>query len=177
MLVRVADHPSHPGQGSYFFRSPLGIATGDHNLAVGIGTSDAADCSSGVLIGSRGDSAGIQYDHVGFRSGVDSMQTSLRKLPLDGGAIRLRGTATKILHIEARHGEIISIQIGKTRQSPMQIGARSFRQMDYADAAGGAVLRCWKHSRQYTGRPCVGLNGTVVSRWQPEQTALVSTRW
>lgn len=37
------------------------------------------------------------------------------------------------------------------------------------------VRRCWKHSRQKTGRPCVGLNGTVVSRWHPEQIALVST--
>src|SRR5579863_7726861 len=36
--------------------------------------------------------------------------------------------------------------------------------------------RCWKHSRQYTGRPCVGLKGTVVSFPHCEQTVLVSTR-
>ena len=47
---------------------------------------------------------------------------------------------------------------------------------------GAAILcgpidrRCWKHSRQYTGRPCVGLNGTVVSFPHCEQTVLVSTR-
>src|SRR5271168_5370345 len=41
---------------------------------------------------------------------------------------------------------------------------------------GPAVRRCWKHSRQYTGRPCVGLNGTVVSLPHCEQTVLVSTR-
>src|SRR5436309_744558 len=39
--------------------------------------------------------------------------------------------------------------------------------------AGYDVIREAKN----TGRPCVGLNGTVVSRWQPEQTALVSTLW
>src|SRR6185437_1937245 len=39
------------------------------------------------------------------------------------------------------------------------------------------VRRCWKHSRQYTGRPCVGLKGTVVSLPHWEQTVLVSTRW
>jgi hypothetical protein len=33
----------------------------------------------------------------------------------------------------------------------------------------------WKHSRQNTGRPCVGLKGTVVSFSQPEQIARVST--
>ncbi len=35
--------------------------------------------------------------------------------------------------------------------------------------------RCWKHSRQKTGRPCVGLNGTVVSLPHCEQTVRVST--
>src|SRR5688572_8402791 len=37
-------------------------------------------------------------------------------------------------------------------------------------------LRCWKHSLQKTGRPCVGLNGTVVSLPHAEQVACVSTR-
>jgi len=41
---------------------------------------------------------------------------------------------------------------------------------------GPADRRCWKHSRQYTGRPCVGLNGTVVSFPHCEHTVLVSTR-
>ena len=37
-------------------------------------------------------------------------------------------------------------------------------------------LRDWKHSRQNTGRPCVGLNGTVVSLPHAEQLVVVSTR-
>src|SRR6266403_4503179 len=36
--------------------------------------------------------------------------------------------------------------------------------------------RCWKHSRQNTGRPCVGRNGTVVSFPHCEQPVLVSER-
>src|SRR5829696_5756821 len=39
-----------------------------------------------------------------------------------------------------------------------------------------ANLRDWKHSRQNTGRPWVGRNGTVVSLPQAEQLVLVSTR-
>src|SRR4029079_14181578 len=39
-----------------------------------------------------------------------------------------------------------------------------------------ANLRDWKHSRQKTGRPCVGRNGTVVSLPQAEQLVVVSTR-
>ncbi len=42
---------------------------------------------------------------------------------------------------------------------------------DHADAAGRL---CWKHSRHSTGRPCVGLNGTVVSLPHCEHTARVS---
>src|SRR4051795_7491991 len=39
-----------------------------------------------------------------------------------------------------------------------------------------ANLRDWKHSLQNTGRPCVGLNGTVVSLPHAEQLVCVSTR-
>src|SRR5258705_6748849 len=37
--------------------------------------------------------------------------------------------------------------------------------------------RCWKHSRQNTGRPCVGRKGTVVSFPHCEQVVLVSDLW
>lgn len=36
--------------------------------------------------------------------------------------------------------------------------------------------RCWKHSRQYTGLPWVGLKGTVVSFPHCEQVVRVSAR-
>src|SRR5256885_6435773 len=39
-----------------------------------------------------------------------------------------------------------------------------------------ANLRDWKHSLQNTGRPCVGLNGTVVSLPHAEHVVTVSTR-
>jgi len=44
-------------------------------------------------------------------------------------------------------------------------------------AVAALVRRCWKHSRQKTGRPCVGLKGTVVSLPHPEQLVRVSTLW
>src|SRR5260370_13756666 len=42
--------------------------------------------------------------------------------------------------------------------------------------AAPIALRCWKHSRQNTGRPCVGRNGTVVSFPHCEQFVFVSER-
>src|SRR5665213_3550036 len=41
-------------------------------------------------------------------------------------------------------------------------------------ALAASPRRSWKHSRQKTGRPCVGLNGTVVSFLHCEHTARVS---
>src|SRR6202040_1579596 len=38
------------------------------------------------------------------------------------------------------------------------------------------ALRCWKHSRQKTGRPCVGRKGTVVSLPHCEHVVFVSER-
>src|SRR5260370_10311478 len=40
--------------------------------------------------------------------------------------------------------------------------------------AAPMALRCWKHSRQKTGRPCVGRKGTVVSFPHCEQFLFVS---
>ncbi len=42
--------------------------------------------------------------------------------------------------------------------------------------AAPIALRCWKHSRQNTGRPCVGRKGTVVSFPHCEQFVFVSER-
>lgn len=41
---------------------------------------------------------------------------------------------------------------------------------------GASGLLPWKHCRQSTGRPCVGLNGTVVSFPHSEHTVRVSAR-
>lgn len=43
-------------------------------------------------------------------------------------------------------------------------------------AAGPAGFFSWKHCLQSTGRPCVGLNGTVVSAPHSEHTVRVSAR-
>ena len=56
---------------------------------------------------------------------------------------------------------------------------RAMRQTLRLPAYAGDPMdrRCWKHSRQNTGRPCVGRKGTVVSFPHCEQVVLVSDRW
>jgi len=58
---------------------------------------------------------------------------------------------------------------------PMHSASHSERRTEPGSQAVAACWRfCWKHSRQKTGLPCVGLNGTVVSLPHCEQVVRVS---
>src|SRR6185503_5877562 len=69
----------------------------------------------------------------------------------------------------------------RARRPHSSPGARSCRSVDEMNDAAytppaPANLRDWKHSLQNTGRPWVGLKGTVVSLPQFEHVVTVSTR-
>jgi hypothetical protein len=66
-----------------------------------------------------------------------------------------------------------------TGRLPSRIAATTTSPTNEHDCrhyAAPIARRCWKHSRQNTGRPCVGRNGTVVSLPHCEQVVLVSER-
>src|SRR5579885_3837713 len=66
-----------------------------------------------------------------------------------------------------------TFRCGRYLRHPRRVRAsNASSQLSYAVAA--VVRRCWKHSRQNTGRPCVGRKGTVVSFPHCEQVVLVS---
>jgi len=68
-----------------------------------------------------------------------------------------------------------TFRCGRYLRRPRRVEAsNASSQLSYAVAA--VVRRCWKHSRQNTGRPCVGRKGTVVSLPHCEQVVRVSTR-
>jgi hypothetical protein len=58
---------------------------------------------------------------------------------------------------------------------PFSLG-QSFITTDDSYYAAPIDRRAWKHSRQNTGRPCVGRKGTVVSLPHCEHVAFVSAR-
>src|SRR5262245_14978531 len=62
----------------------------------------------------------------------------------------------------------------KTR--PSKASNRDRDRVKMQNYAAPMARRCWKHSRQKTGRPCVGRKGTVVSLPHCEQLVLVSAR-
>jgi len=65
--------------------------------------------------------------------------------------------------------------VARNRPSCLPVRGKLVSRLGCSQAVAAAVRRCWKHSRQNTGLPCVGLKGTVVSLPQPEQLVRVST--
>ena len=64
---------------------------------------DSPDRGPCVLVGSGGDSAGIQYHHVGFLGRTGLRQPLCRKLAFQGGTISLCGAAAKALDKKSGH--------------------------------------------------------------------------
>src|SRR5260370_38663325 len=81
-------------------------------------------------------------------------------------------------------GRLVRKKVG---QISLTIPREVFRRSSYSSEcsaccfpaplyAAPIALRCWKHSRQKTGRPCVGRKVTVVSFPHCEQFVFVSER-
>ena len=94
----------------------------------------------------------------------------LFELAFESGAVCLGGTAPKVLYVVSGHNPMVTQTVLRHGMTKPKAMAES--PCVYAEAA---VLRDMKHSRQNTGRPCVGRKGTVVCFPHPEQVAWVST--
>src|SRR5580658_499918 len=81
VLVRVADHAGHAGQGRDFLGGTLSVASGDDNLRVGILALDTADGGAGILVGRGRYGTGIEDDHV-RAGGRGAVQSALLELAL-----------------------------------------------------------------------------------------------
>ena len=68
---------------------------------------NAAYGSTRVLIGRRGDGAGIQDDDFGFDGSAGALQSTAKQLALDSGAIGLGRAASEVLNMISRHQGII----------------------------------------------------------------------
>src|ERR1700685_1053113 len=94
---------SHAGQNRELFRSALGIASGDHDLAAGVFPMDPANRCARILVGGSSHSARIKDGNSGLRRRGPSFQSQFPKLALDRCSVGLRSPATKVLYIEACH--------------------------------------------------------------------------
>jgi len=78
--------------------------------------------------------------------------------------------------LERKDGKCDTCTFPKEGDSMLVVeGANPVRpHQTYRPAVAEVAFLLRKHSRQYTGRPCVGLKGTVVSRPHCEQVVMVS---
>ena len=60
---------------------------------------DAPNGCAGVLIGGGSHGASVQDDDFGLGGSFGTLQSAVAELALDGRAIRLSSTATKVLYI------------------------------------------------------------------------------
>src|SRR5258708_12728023 len=76
-----------------------------------------------------------------------------------------------------KKGERISLSVPREGfRSSSYSSIRPVCRFEFLLYAAPIALRCWKHSRQNTARPCVGRKGTVVSFPHCEQFVFVPHR-
>jgi len=92
-------------------RSTLRVAAGHHDLRFGIFAMDATDGGSCILIGSGGDSTGVENHDFGLGRAWRTIKPPLLELTLQSGAISLRRSAPEILNVILRHLMIIASAI------------------------------------------------------------------
>ena len=78
VLMGIAHYPRDTGQGGKFMGRALGIAACNQNFCIRIFAMHAPDGGAGVLIGSRGDRAGIEDDDVGISGRRGAAQSFFR---------------------------------------------------------------------------------------------------
>jgi len=108
VLVRITHYPRHTRQRCQFLRRPLRVAACHQNAAIGIHSPQSPYRCARIFIRARGHRAGVQHHNFGVASHPGALQSTLQKLPLQRGPIRLRSAAAKILYVEARHVPIVN---------------------------------------------------------------------
>jgi hypothetical protein len=79
---------------------------------LGIRAVKAANCRTGILVGSSRYGAGVQDNDFGIGGIARSLQAALLELALDRGAVGLSRPATKILYVKAGHDTIVAAHPG-----------------------------------------------------------------
>ena len=106
--MRISDDRANARKRGKLLRGALGIASGDNNFRFGILPAHAADGGPRILIRCRCDVTRIEQDEVGLRGGGGTCQAPLFELMFKSRAVGLVGTATEILHVKSRHGNMVA---------------------------------------------------------------------
>jgi hypothetical protein len=122
---------------------------------------------------------GVEFVNAGIKSNVKGGGQECPPHTYVGRHWRREPCAGDDLHSathEPRHRQTgFNWESGKREEENRAADSGNRLQVFDQNQADATCRFCWKHSRQNTGRPCVGLNGTVVSLPHSEQVVRVST--
>ena len=102
-FVGVSDDPRDSWKRGQFLGGALGVATGDEDADIRIGGMKLANGVAGLGVGGGCDSTGIDDNDVSSGGRGGGSEAAIDQLPLDGGAIGLRGAATELFDEETWH--------------------------------------------------------------------------
>jgi hypothetical protein len=102
-FVGIADHPGDARESGEFFGGALRVAPSDNQADGRVGSVKLANGVAGLSICGGRDRAGVEDNDVGSSGLGGGSATAVEQLALDGSAIGLRGTATKLFDEEGRH--------------------------------------------------------------------------
>ena len=106
--MRISDDRANAGKRGNFLRGALRIASGDNNFRFWILPARAPDGGPRIPIRRRCDVTGIEQNKVGLRGGGGTCEAPLFELMFKGRAVGLVSTATEILHVKSRHGNMVA---------------------------------------------------------------------
>ena len=102
-FMGIANDEGDAREGGDFFGGALGVATGDDDASGRVRGVDFADGVAGLGIGSGGDGAGVEHDHVGSVGLCGRGAALFAQLTFNGGAIGLGGATAELLDVERGH--------------------------------------------------------------------------
>lgn len=132
MFVGIANYPGNAGHLRDLVWRALSITTGDQNAALGVATMDSAHELTYLRISRCRNRASIQNGYRAFFHARGLLQSGLKQLLLERGAIGLAGAAAEIENVKRSHGQKrIVTEVGMDRQPGNLLHRERHRQCEW----------------------------------------------
>ena len=111
ILVRIPNDPGHAGNSRDLFGRALRVAACDDDPCIGLRAMDAADGLAQLIVGGRGDGAGVQDNEVSFGNFVGCTETAGSETGFERSTVSLRSAASERLYEITLQDLILSVPV------------------------------------------------------------------
>ena len=101
--MRIADDQRNAFDRGQFLRGALRVASGDQNARVRVIAVHTAHGLAHLIVGGRGDGAGVEDDQIRIRGGSGGGKTFRGQAGFNGGTVGLGGSTAEVFYEEAVH--------------------------------------------------------------------------